>query len=253
MRGYPALLLNVWVVRAALGRGPVRAVRPHPARNSAVVESWIRGRIGGSGTAIHDSAHASRLPGQRPGRLAVWWCRGVPEVLRRGVRVASAGGRGGGTCNSGSSAGCVGQVGWVCQLDRVSVQGCWSEEAFTPGPGLQAGAGADTSCHPGTPSLRARVRSPDRPPPTGGQVQCWTGSSWRRPGPVAICAAWDTIWWPRTGCAVSEVPGTCPGSRQSRRSTPPAAQACRNPGGRASGGCRPDTGNPGAATGPRAV
>ena len=111
------------------------------------------------------------------------------------------------------------------------------------------GPGADTSCRAGTPSLRPHPRAATVRTGTGrtraGRCSGWTGSSWRRVGPVAIRGAWDTIWGPRTGCAVSEVPGTCPGSRQSRRSTPPAAQACRDPGVRASGGCRPDAGNRG--------
>jgi hypothetical protein len=158
---------------------------------------------------------------------------------------------------------------WMCGRGRlgvsarrvVSVQGCWSEEAFTPGSGrpgrgrsghllsrwhAEVRGGDPMSIS--TPSLRPQ---PDRT--RAGRCSGWTGSSWRWVGPVAIRGAWDIIWGPRTGCVVSEVPGTCPGSRQSHRSTPPAAQARRGPGGRASGGCRPDAGNPGAATGPRAV
>ncbi len=79
------------------------------------------------------------------------------------------------------------------------------------------------------------------------------GSLWRRVGPVAIRGAWDTMWGPRTGCAVSEVPGTCPGSRQSRRATPPWRRSMPEP--RRPGVWALPTGRrePRPATGPQAV
>ena len=81
----------------------------------------------------------------------------------------------------------------------VSVQGCWSEEAFTPGSGrpgrgrgghLLSRRHGSAPVHPRQPpSAAGRGRSP-RPqvqgPHTAGRCSGWTGSSRQRPGPVAI-------------------------------------------------------------------
>jgi hypothetical protein len=168
------------------------------------------------------------------------------------------------------------------QLDRwCRSRGAGRRSHSRLAPASRPGPGRTPPVAPARPAS-GRTLGSLRPQPDrtrAGRCRGWTGSSWRRAveqlrpsgprhlinglldanrsgvpvGPVAIRGAWDTIWGPRTSCAVSEDPGTCPGSRQSRRSTPPAAQAGRDPGGRASAGCRPDAGNPGAATGPRAV
>ncbi|WP_329481478.1 hypothetical protein OG555_04905 [Kribbella sp. NBC_01484] len=56
---------------------------------------------------------------------------------------------------------------------------------------------------------RSGAATYDSPPPgarTGGQVQWLGGFVVPAVGSVAITGAWDMIWVPRTGCAVSEVP-----------------------------------------------
>ncbi len=127
-----------------------------------------------------------------------------------------------------------GESGWpVCSSTGGVGPGCWSGEAFTPGParpGRRRATHLLSSCPPlpqttvprhvrpdrelqmpcpqHTPGLRPSA--PDQPAPAGKRGD-WTGSSCRRWDRYRS-RAWDTVWAPRTGCAVSEVPTACPRS-----------------------------------------
>ncbi len=142
--------------------------------------------------------------------------------------------------------------------------GCAGRASSTGGvgPGVLVGRGIHASPRPARsgPGLTrpvelahlSHVRTPasNRPHPTSPHRRAGavTGRVRRAGGGTGgDLRGWDTIWVPRTGCAVSEVPRTCPRSRQSRPSILRAAQAFRDSGvWRLPAGCR------GAATGPRA-